>query len=84
MVSCAPPMTSRRPSAGTSRMASAALTRRLMAAHAVAFTPTVVALIDARLIGNRIFLFVLLADREAERAVKVLLEERREARGTGR
>jgi len=47
-----------------------------VAAHAVAFTPTVVALLDARLIGDRIFLFVLLADREGERAVKLLLEER--------
>lgn len=48
-----------------------------VAAHAVAFTPTVVALLDARLVGDRIFLFVLLADREGERAIKVLLEERR-------
>lgn len=47
-----------------------------VAAHAIAFTPTVVALLDARLIGDRIFLFVLLADRDGERAVKVLLEER--------
>lgn len=47
-----------------------------VAAHAVAFTPTVVALLDARLIGDRTFLFVLLADREGERAVKVLLQER--------
>jgi hypothetical protein len=47
-----------------------------VAAHAVAFTPTVVALLDARLIGDRIFLFVLLADQDGERAVKVLLEER--------
>lgn len=47
-----------------------------VATHAVAFTPTVVALLDAKLIGDRIFLFVLLADREGERAVKVLLEER--------
>jgi hypothetical protein len=47
-----------------------------VAAHAVAFTPTVVALLDAKLIGDRIFLFVLLADREGERAIKVLLEER--------
>lgn len=47
-----------------------------VATHAVAFTPTVVALLDARLIGDRIFLFVLLADREGERAVKVLLQER--------
>jgi hypothetical protein len=55
-----------------------------VAAHAVAFTPTVVALIDARLIGDRIFLFVLLADREGERAVKAFLEERLAARGTSR
>jgi hypothetical protein len=55
-----------------------------VAAHAVAFTPTVVALIDARLIGDRIFLFVLLADREGERAVKAFLEERLQARGTSR
>ena len=47
-----------------------------VAAHAVAFTPTLVALLDARLIGDRIFLFVLLADQEGERAVKLLLEER--------
>jgi len=47
-----------------------------VAAHAVGFTPTVVALLDARLIGDRILLFVLLADLEGERAVKVLLEER--------
>ena len=47
-----------------------------VAAHAVAFTPTVVALLDARLIGDRIFLFVLLADREGEQAVRLLLEER--------
>jgi len=53
-----------------------------VAAHAVAFTPTVVALIDARLIGDRIFLFVLLADRDGEQMVKVLLEERLETRGT--
>ena len=49
-----------------------------VATHAVAFTPTVVALLDAKLIGDRIFLFVLLADREGEQAIKVLLEERRD------
>jgi len=47
-----------------------------VAAHAVAFTPTVVALLDAKLIGDRVFLFVLLADRDGEQAIKVLLEER--------
>ena len=46
------------------------------AAHAVAFMPTVVALLDAKLIGDRIFLFVLLADREGEQTIKVLLKER--------
>jgi hypothetical protein len=30
----------------------------------------------ARLVGDRTFLFVLLADREGERAIKILLEER--------
>ncbi|HTG12902.1 MAG TPA: hypothetical protein VK746_19060 [Candidatus Eisenbacteria bacterium] len=55
-----------------------------LATHAVAFTPTVMALLDARLIGDRIFLFVLLADRDGERAVKVLLEERLEAGQAGR
>jgi hypothetical protein len=35
-----------------------------VAAHAVALMPTVVALLDARLIGERIFLYILLADRE--------------------
>jgi 6-phosphogluconolactonase (cycloisomerase 2 family) len=55
-----------------------------VATHAVAFTPTVVALLDARLIGDRIFLFVLLADRDGEQAVKLLLEERRGTRQVGR
>ena len=47
-----------------------------VAAHAVAFTPTLVALLDAKLIGDWIFLFVLLADREGEQTIKVLLNER--------
>ena len=47
-----------------------------VAAHAVAFTPTLVALLDAKLIGDRIFLFVLLADRQGEQTIKVLLNER--------
>ena len=51
-----------------------------VAAHAVALTPTVVALLDAKLIGERIFLYVLLADREGERAIRLLLEERSTAR----
>ena len=47
-----------------------------LAAHAVALTPTVVALLDAKLIGERIFLYILLADREGERTIRLLLEER--------
>jgi len=47
-----------------------------VAAHAVALTPTVVALLAAKLIGKRIFLYVLLADREGERTIRLLLEER--------
>jgi hypothetical protein len=35
-----------------------------------------VALLDAKLIGDWIFLFVLLADREGEQTIKVLLNER--------
>jgi hypothetical protein len=47
-----------------------------VAAHAAALTPTVVSLLDVKLIGDRIFLFVLLADREAERTIEALLAER--------
>jgi hypothetical protein len=47
-----------------------------VAAHALAFTPTLVALLDAKLIGDRIFLYVLLADRQGEQTIKVLLNER--------
>ena len=47
-----------------------------VAAHAAALNPTVVALLDAKLIGERIFLFVLLADREGERTIRLLLKER--------
>jgi len=47
-----------------------------VAAHAVASTPTVVALLNAKLIGDRIFLFVLFADRQGEQTIKVLLKER--------
>lgn len=45
-------------------------------ANAVAFTPTVVALLDAKVIGDRIYLFVLVADKEGEEVIKVLLAER--------
>ena len=43
-----------------------------VAAHAVAFTPTVVSLREAKLIGDRIYLFVLLADADGEAEIQVL------------
>jgi hypothetical protein len=43
-----------------------------VAAHAVAFTPTVVSLREAKLIGGRIYLFVLLADAAGEAEMHVL------------
>ena len=43
-----------------------------VAAHAVAFTPTVVLLRDAKLVGDRIYLFVLLADEAGEAEIHVL------------
>jgi hypothetical protein len=43
-----------------------------VAAHAVAFTPTVVSLREAKLIGGRIYLFVLLADAAGEAEMQVL------------
>ena len=41
-----------------------------VAANAVAFTPTVVAVLDAKVIG--IYPFVLVADKEGEEVIKVL------------
>ena len=43
-----------------------------VATHAVAFTPTVVSLREAKLIGDRIYLFVLLADEAGEAEIHVL------------
>jgi len=43
-----------------------------IATHAVAFTPTVVSLREAKLIGDRIYLFVLLADEAGEAEIHVL------------
>lgn len=54
-----------------------------VASPAVAFTPTMAVLLDARLIGARIFLFALLADREGEGALRMLLEERLASRRLG-
>jgi hypothetical protein len=43
-----------------------------VAAHAVAFTPTLVSVREAKLIGDRIYLFVLLADPAGEAEIEVL------------
>jgi len=37
-----------------------------IATHAVAFTPTMVSLLETKLVGDRIYLFVLLADAAGE------------------
>ena len=37
-----------------------------IATHAVAFTPTIVSLLETRLVGDRIYLLVLLADAAGE------------------
>src|SRR4030095_1464132 len=52
-----------------------------VAAHAAALTPTVVSLLDVKLICDPIFLLVLLADREAERTIEALLAERYASNG---
>ena len=43
--------------------------------RAVSFTPTVVSLREAKLIGDRIYLFVLLADADGEAELEVLKAE---------
>ncbi len=43
-----------------------------VATHAVAFTPTMVSLRDAKVIGDRIYLFVLLADAAGEAEIEVM------------
>jgi len=43
-----------------------------LATHAVAFTPTVVSLREAKVVGDRIYLFVLLADAAGEAEMEVL------------
>ena len=46
-----------------------------VATHAVGFTPTVVSLREARLIGDRIYLFVLITDAAGEEELQVLNAE---------
>ena len=43
-----------------------------VAARAVAFTPTLVAVRDAKLVGDRIYVFVLFADAAGEAEIEVL------------
>jgi len=43
-----------------------------VATHAVAFRPTMVSLREARLVGDRIYLLVLLADQAGEKELEVL------------
>lgn len=43
-----------------------------LATHVVAFTPTVVSLREAKVVGDRIFLFVLLADAAGEAEMEIL------------
>ena len=43
-----------------------------VATHAVAFTPTVVSLREAKLVGDRIYLFVLIADAAGEAEIEGL------------
>jgi hypothetical protein len=43
--------------------------------HAIAFTPTVVKIEDARVIGNRLYLVLLIADADGESTIEGLLRE---------
>lgn len=43
-----------------------------LANHAVRFTPTLVSLREAKLVGDRIYLFVLIADAAGEVEIEVL------------
>jgi hypothetical protein len=43
-----------------------------VATHAVAFTPTIVSLRGAKLVGSRIYLFVLLADAAGEAELEMM------------
>ena len=46
-----------------------------VATHAVGFTPTVVSLREAKLVGDRIYLFVLIADAAGEQELEALRAE---------
>jgi hypothetical protein len=51
--------------------------------NTIAFHPTVVTLIDAKVIGDRIFLFVLLSDADGEAVIDALLAGSRLAHREG-
>jgi hypothetical protein len=40
--------------------------------HAIAFTPTVVTLENVRVVGNQIYLLLLIADRDGEKSIEAL------------
>jgi hypothetical protein len=42
--------------------------------HAIVFKPTILTVRDARVIGDRIYLLVLVADRDGEETIKNLLD----------
>jgi hypothetical protein len=44
-----------------------------LATHAARFTPTMVSLRQAKLVGDRIYLFVLLADAEGEAEIEAMM-----------
>jgi hypothetical protein len=44
--------------------------------HAIAFTPTVVRIEDARIIGERLYLVLLIADAEGEATIERLVTDR--------
>jgi len=43
--------------------------------HAIAFTPTVMALQSARVIGNRIYILLLIADGDGEQMMERFADE---------
>lgn len=47
---------------------------RGVVSETIAFTPTLVALTDARVVGRRLYLRLLIADEEGERELKDLIE----------
>ena len=47
--------------------------------HAVAFTPTLVTLENARLVGDRIYLVLLIADADGEKSIEAALSALRPA-----